>query len=740
MVKSIKTQFTLLFALLALAPIAIIFAVYSPSVMKDLTSKAVEDLQSVGKGQVHLISLWITQEARETALIALSPPVLSLLNPTIAKEQAVGAEPYGYSPGALPPGLSEFLASAMKEHACKGIYILDKAGTLKASTGDKDLSPPGEALERASKGLPALWASYAKEGGALFISSPVRIKADPVGTVVAKIDLSQITDVVKDINRARMGKNFLVDRTGAIVACLCPEPAPDMIKNIGKKLLDPLTGSLTVGVEGCITGKEGNSPYVYTNHLGKTVLGSWGWLKELDLGIVVEPEAERIFELSSVVRGRLWSLLLVIGVGVVITAVFIGRRLSEPLQALTTTAQKIAQGNLKERAEIKSKDEIGELARCINTVVDSLQKKNVELQEANVKLAETSIRDGLTGLYNHYFFQEIIGSEYHRAKRYNLPLTLLMIDLDNFKVVNDTCGHPFGDFVLKETARLIESSTRDTDISCRYGGEEFTVLLPNTEVAGAYAVAEKLRQSFASHTFHRDDLSTKLTMTVGISTLAEGGINSKDDLTRHADSALLEGKTRGRNMVVSWQELVTWEKITGREEYELSERYRLRFQSAARGIKRAYMETSMALVKALEAKDGYTATHSYLVATYAVRFAEELKISQENIEVIKYAAILHDVGKIAVPDYILKKEEGLTEEEYALVKRHPEQSAQIVDGVGFLKNELPIILHHQEWFNGQGYPQGLKGTDIPLGARILAICDAYEAMTTHRPYRKTMAS
>ncbi|MFQ5957136.1 MAG: diguanylate cyclase, partial [Candidatus Brocadiales bacterium] len=318
------------------------------------------------------------------------------------------------------------------------------------------------------------------------------------------------------------------------------------------------------------------------------------------------------------------------------------------------------------------------------------------------------------------------------------PLCLLMIDMDNFKLINDTHGHPFGDFVLKELANVINKSIRDTDISSRYGGEEFAIILPNTGLDGAYAAAEKLRQIAAAHVFKDGDLITRLTLTIGISSLAEEDIKTKADMIKHADEAMYEGKIRGKNMVISWGEFILWERLVSKEEKEPTERYKKRFMSTARSVKRSYMETAMALIKTLEAKDGYTATHSYLVATYAVRLAEELGLSQENVEMIKNSAILHDIGKIAIPDAILTKTGNLTEEEYNIVKTHPEQSVKILEGIGFLQKELPIILHHQEQFNGKGYPKGLKGTAIPLGARIIAICDAFEATTSKRPYRKSL--
>ncbi|MFQ5862020.1 MAG: diguanylate cyclase [Candidatus Brocadiales bacterium] len=732
MKKSIKTHFALLFALLALAPIAIIFAIYSPGVIRGLSNRAVQDVHSLGKSHVRIISLWIKEKTEDAKRLASSHHVLNIFK-------------------GLPQdsdGLSDFLHSNLQEHGFSGIYVLDRDGNLKASAErGKHAGLPKEVkqlLEKALKDMHVTLAHFHEPEEVkdkcpmLCLASPVLGGKDIPGAVVVKIDLSRIRDVLMDVTGERRVCTSLIDKEGNMLICFILDPTSECHKSMGKKLVDPRTGNLTPGVKACLSGKKGFSPQVYTNHVGEQVLGAWGWLPDLDTGIIVEVNAREFFGPVSLVKRRLWSFLFIVGVGVIIISIFIGNRVSEPLISLTETAKKIAAGNFEERSLIKSEDELGELAGSLNTMVDSLQKKHTELEEANKKLAATSVRDGLTGLYNHYRFQELMDSEFRRAKRYNLPLCLLMVDIDDFKSINDTYGHPFGDFVLKELAELIDKSVREIDISSRYGGEEFTVILPNTELDGAYAVAEKLRQAAANHSFKHDDMVTKLTLTIGISSLAEEGINTKDDVIKHADAAMYEGKIRGKNVTVSWGEFILWERLASKEERESAEHYRKRFVSTARSVKRSYMETSTALVKTLEAKDGYTATHSYLVTTYAVGLAEELGLAQENIEIIKNSAVLHDIGKIAIPDSILTKNDNLTEEEYNIVKEHPEQSVKILEGIGFLQKELPIILHHQEWFNGKGYPKGLEGTAIPLGARILAICDAYEAMTSKRPYRKSL--
>lgn len=738
--KSIKGQFILLFILLGLAPIAVIFAIYSPSMLKDLTNQTTQGLRTSGKSQVRLITLWIKRKLKETELLTTTPQVVSYLKPAVS---GANLSVQG-GPALSASGGQQFLESAVSGGLI-GLYLFDKKGDMRASVGkDAEVALPYLDKERLRDTLQGRLILYCPQvektfRHSLFISVPVLEAKEVLGALVVRIDLNETKNILEGISSPST-YSFLVDRDGKMITCITSGTDWAGLKTVGHKLANPQTGLLTEGVKACLEGKEGYFPYAYINHLGQKVLGAWGWIPELEAGVVVETDAREVFSPVSAMRGRLGWLLLIVGIGVTIIAIFTGRKLSEPFIHLTSTAQKIAQGDLKERAHVQSQNEIGDLAQCINVMVDSLQEKSVQLIKANEKLAAASLRDSLTGLFNNQNFLKFLDTEYKRARRYNLPLSLLMIDLDNFKLVNDTYGHPFGDFVLKEIARVFEDSIRDSDILCRYGGEEFALILPNTPLEGAYSVAEKLRRTISNLVFWQGDLSTKLTITVGISTFAEEKINTKEDLLKHADDALYEGKHRGRNMVVSWGELSLWEKFVQRVEKESIEHYRIRFLSTAQSVKKTYMEATMALVKSLETKDGYTATHSYLVATYAVRLAEALGLPNEEIEVIKNAAILHDIGKVSIPDHLLSKSTALTEEEYAMVKRHPEQAARILEGVGFLQQEIPLITCHQEWYNGQGYPKGIKGEEIPLGARIISICDAFEALTSPRPYRLNISA
>jgi HAMP domain-containing protein len=241
-----------------------------------------------------------------------------------------------------------------------------------------------EILSKTLRGGPTLHYLPAGADHSLFISIPISVPEtkEVIGSLVAEIDLHQTIGILEGISLPDT-HSFLVDGNGSVLACLTPGPE-------GKDTLQRApAGPLTEGIKACLQGKkEGYSPYVYTNHLGQKVLGTWGWVPELGVGVIVEADVKEVFRPVSAMRGRLWWLLLIIGIGVTIVAVFTGRKLSEPLVALASTAQKIAQGHLEERANIQSPNEIGELAQCINQMADSLQEKNAQLARINEKPAK----------------------------------------------------------------------------------------------------------------------------------------------------------------------------------------------------------------------------------------------------------------------------------------------------------------------------------------------------------------
>lgn len=369
--KSIKGQLILLFILLSLTPIAVVFVIYSPGMLKDLKIQVTQWLSTNSKSQVRLITLWLRGRLRETELLATSPQFISCLKST--------------------QGLQQFPETRLTTHETSphatGLYLFDKKGELRAFVGKEAEAVfphlEREILSETLQGSPSLHYLPTGVDHSLFISIPVSVPEtkEVIGALVAEIDLHQTKGILEGISLPDT-HSFLVDGNGSVLACLTPGPE-------GKDTLQRApAGTLTEGIKACLQGKqEGYSPYVYTNHLGQKVLGTWGWVTELGAGVIVEADVKEVFRPVSAMRGRLWWLLLIIGIGVTIVAIFTGRKLSEPLIALASTAQKIAQGHLEERANIQSPNEIGELAQCINQMADSLQEKNAQLARINEKLS-----------------------------------------------------------------------------------------------------------------------------------------------------------------------------------------------------------------------------------------------------------------------------------------------------------------------------------------------------------------
>ena len=328
--------------------------------------------------------------------------------------------------------------------------------------------------------------------------------------------------------------------------------------------------------------------------------------------------------------------------------------------------------------------------------------------------------DGLTGLYNHRHFHERLEQEVARSSRFGTMFSLIMLDLDLFKAYNDIYGHLAGDQVLRKIAEHIKGSIRSIDTAFRYGGEEFTVILPETPLHDAYKVAERTRKTIET------GMSSKaipLTTSLGVASWPADGV-MREEIIACADAALYQAKQAGRNRTCLSSDLAK------------PETPHTSVESEARPIA---LSTIYALAATVDAKDHHTYGHSRKVSDYSVAIAEALGMPQDRIATIRAAALLHDIGKIGVPDSILRKEGPLTEEEWEPIKAHPQLGVDIVKHVVDLVNCLPAILHHHEHYDGKGYPSGLKGESIPLEARILAIADAYDAITSPRPYREQLS-
>ena len=368
-------------------------------------------------------------------------------------------------------------------------------------------------------------------------------------------------------------------------------------------------------------------------------------------------------------------------------------------------------------------------------MVDDLEHAHAEMEKANRRLEELATTDELTGLANRRRFMEAIGLETERARRYRSDFALAMIDVDGFKAINDTCGHVFGDRVLVEVAKALEEGARATDVVARYGGDEFIVLMPNTDARQAVSAVERFRRRIAGRVISDGKRSLEVSISAGVSALdSKDRTAGPDLLIRQADEALYAAKHGGGNVTKTWNEIARDRTESVGDETARVEDLRREVTGLSLQAKEIVVQSLGGLVHALEARDSYTKAHSANVTRYAVAIAETLELAPEETAVIRRAAMVHDIGKIAVPDGILRKPGPLDDHERRIMQGHVLAGVKIIDQMHFLERETPIVRHHHERWEGGGYPDGISGEAIPLGARILAVADAFDAITSNRVY------
>lgn len=367
----------------------------------------------------------------------------------------------------------------------------------------------------------------------------------------------------------------------------------------------------------------------------------------------------------------------------------------------------------------------------------SLSAENVKLHK---KLKELSSRDSLTNLYNYQYFIERLDTELKHAKRYIVPLSISMIDIDYFKSINDTYGYRVGNNLLKEFAHYLKKFARATDVIIRCGGAEFALLSLNTNKGGALALANRLCEKTHRHIFNPHKHKIKLKVSIGVVNFPEDGIDTVSKLLDAVDGTLREAKELGGNRTCIYDAKIKKmklppAKLPSTKKEEVAD-LKKKLKTAGKRLDQALLESIYAFAKAIEARDHYTGEHAEEMIQIVRRIGKELGLSKKSIANLEHAAVLHDLGKIGINDKILRKKGRLTKKEYDQIKKHPLIGAEILRSIHFLRDVVPLILYHHERFDGKGYTSGLKGNEIPLGARILAIADVYQALMSERPYRK----
>ncbi|MEA2387640.1 MAG: hypothetical protein QOG41_413, partial [Thermoleophilaceae bacterium] len=378
--------------------------------------------------------------------------------------------------------------------------------------------------------------------------------------------------------------------------------------------------------------------------------------------------------------------------------------------ALTTRGKTLGAVTLvRPKSDPFVEDELGLLGLLVDELAVAIQ----HARDYHERL-EQAIRDPLTGLYNRRFFLEAVGKEMARTRRYDSPASLVLIDVDDFKDVNDGSGHAAGDQVLRRLGQVVERAVRPMDTFARIGGEEFGLLLPQTTQVDALLVADRIRVAVA-----RAELipGRRVTVSAGVASAPDDGVDA-DELHRKADCALYWCKQHGKDMCAVASEAS--EHPTGIEES-------------------ASLHHLYGMVEILDSGPLKTRAHSQTVAAYSVAIGRAMGLEPAQLIKLRRAALLHDVGKVSIPSEILNKPAALTDQEFEIVRGHSATGAQMLEHAG-LRDESSWVRWHHERVDGRGYPDGLNGSELPLEARILFVADSFEAMTSDRPYRAGLSA
>lgn len=378
----------------------------------------------------------------------------------------------------------------------------------------------------------------------------------------------------------------------------------------------------------------------------------------------------------------------------------------------------------------------------------ALYTHNFELQEMSEEFVNT---DNLTLLHNHRGFQEILSNEISRAQINKQKLSVVMMDVCNITKINRELGHAKGDEVIKLVAEKVRQSMREGDIAGRYGGDEIAVILPNTSISQAKYVAEYITYSLSCCFI--DDIGP-VKVSVGIATYPDCS-DDKEKLLILAEQAMYisqaKGYKDGMSAIISSADFNFWDdaalksyaEVIGKRHAQLGVNFeeelisKFNADHAISGARISEIATSLA--GAIDAKDPYTKGHSTSVSKFSEALARAINLPENEVERIKLGALLHDVGKIGIPETVLKKEGPLSDDEWCIMKQHPTIGAEkVLMPNPSLRDLIPIVKYHHERIDGKGYPEGLSNGDIPLAAKIVAIADTYHALISDRPYRRGM--
>ncbi len=364
--------------------------------------------------------------------------------------------------------------------------------------------------------------------------------------------------------------------------------------------------------------------------------------------------------------------------------------------------------------------------------LDSRQRElafaTATIQNQNLKLQDRAIRDGLTNLFNHNHLLEQLEREVSLARRYNTFLSVFLLDLDFFKDVNDTCGHPFGDLVLKEFSKRVGRDLRASDIFGRYGGEEFLIILPNIDREQAETVAEKIRKKIAGTVFSNDKYERYVTVSIGV----YSGFGEETDDPRvivdYVDNALYQAKADGRNRICYYKKLTGNTVVTDEINDLIGATQQNHLNATIEKARAMTLASFEAMVHSQTRGYDILAGRNSFFIKVLDELAQKLNLPDQLIHSFRRSIKLHDLFRCYIHDSSLKTEGPLNEEQEEMLFDQPLMLRELTTMFDFFSSERVILYSHHEHYDGTGYPDGLKGNEIPMAARIFALVDSFVAM------------
>lgn len=368
----------------------------------------------------------------------------------------------------------------------------------------------------------------------------------------------------------------------------------------------------------------------------------------------------------------------------------------------------------------------------LNRKVYSLEK---QVNKKDAEIENITLIDPITGCYNWRYLSNRITQEINRARRHFYSISFIAVDIDHFTRINELYGVKVADTIIKEFVGILGKALRTEDILARWREDEFFIIAPHLEAKDSYMVAKRIGEKISTHKFKYHKVAICLKASLGVTTSPEDHIFSVRDIVNTLNGCLASAKRKGGNTIVLYSQADTTLAPEKHKKANTSE-LQGKIDKMNKVMNRDLLDTIYGFARTIEAKDSYTGKHVEYTAGLAEEVAKALRLSTKEVEDVRHAAVLHDLGKIAIDKSILSKAGSLSPEERESIRTHPAIAAEILREIHGLRGAIPAILYHHERYDGKGYPLGLKGDDIPLNARIVAVADVYQALISDRPYRK----